>query len=151
MKAVYMGRHEKILEALRNKGYRATPQRISVARTVLASREHPTVETIYNEVRRSHPTISLSTVYNTLHVLKELNMVQELGFNDVGVRYDPNTMPHVNLVCKSCGEIYDLDEPLLNDVLQQVERRTGFRITGQRIDVYGLCKRCAKDLVKSDK
>ncbi len=141
-----MGVDEQIMEVLRNNGYRATPQRISVARCVLTSREHPTAESIYNEVRRLHPTISMSTVYNTLHVLKELNLVQELEFNEIGVRFDPNTKPHFNLVCNRCGEIFDLDEPLIEEALERVERRVGFKRTGQRVDVYGFCRRCTRDL-----
>lgn len=139
---------EQIMEMLRNKGYKATSQRISVARTVLASREHPTAESIYNEVKRFHPTISLSTVYNTLRMLKDLKMVQELGFNDISIRFDPNTKPHINLVCNRCGEIFDADEPLLEEALTRVERRMGFNVAGQRLDIYGFCKRCVRELEK---
>jgi Fur family peroxide stress response transcriptional regulator len=134
---------DRIMEILRNNGYRATPQRVSVARCVLSSSEHPTAETIYNEVRRRHPTISLATVYNTLHVLEELNLVQELEFNEIGVRFDSNTKTHVNLVCRLCGEISDVDEPLIEEALIRVEKRARFKRSGQRVDVYGLCKRCA--------
>src|SRR4030042_255780 len=143
-----MGPDEEMMEVVRSKGYKATPQRISIARSVLTSGKHPSAESIYNEVRRFHPTISLSTVYNTLHVLKELNVVQEIGFNDIGVRFDPNTKPHINLVCNRCGEIFDVDEPLLEEALERGERRMGFKMTGQRIDVYGFCKRCTRDLEK---
>ncbi len=136
----------KITESLRNNGYKATPQRISVARCVLTSNEHPTAETIFNQVQREHPTISLSTVYNTLHVLQELDLLQELGFNDIGVRFDPNTKPHINLVCRRCGRIIDVDEPLIDEALDHVDRKLGFKRSGQRIDVYGYCKRCAKEL-----
>lgn len=141
-----MGVDEHIMEILRKNGYRATPQRVSVARCVLASRRHPTAESVYDEVRRQHPTMSLSTVYNALHVLEKLNLVQELGFNEIGVRFDPNTKTHINLVCKRCGEIYDVNEPPIEEALERVERRVGFKRTGQRVDVYGLCKRCAREL-----
>lgn len=142
---------EKITEVLRNNGYKATPQRISVARCVLTSREHPTAEAVFNQVQLEHPTISLSTVYNTLHVLRELDMLQELGFNDNGVRYDPNTKPHINLVCRRCGHIIDVDEPMMEEVLSRVEKRLGFRRSGQRIDVYGYCSICHKELESKNK
>ena len=136
---------DRITESLRKNGYKATPQRISVARCILTSRDHPTAEIIFNQVQREHPTISLSTVYNTLHMLQDLDMLHELGFNDVGVRYDPNTKPHVNLVCRSCGRIIDVDEPLIEEALNHVEEKLGFKRSGQQIDVYGYCKRCSKE------
>jgi len=143
-----MGPEEQIVEILRSKGYKATPQRISVARCVLTNKHHPSAESIYDEVKRVHPTISLSTVYNTLNVLKELNLVQETGLNENGVRFDSNTETHINLVCYKCGEIFDVDEPLLEEDLKRVERRTGFKRMGQRIDVYGFCRRCARNMEK---
>jgi Fur family peroxide stress response transcriptional regulator len=68
------------IEALRRKGYRATPQRIAICRFALHSRDHPTARRIYNEVKRVHPTVSLATVYKAIQVLKELDLIQELNF-----------------------------------------------------------------------
>jgi Fur family peroxide stress response transcriptional regulator len=143
-----MGPDEQIVEVFRSKGYKATPQRISVARSVLTSREHPSAESVYKEVKRVHPTISLSTVYNTLHVLKELNMVHELGLNCIGLRFDPNTKPHINMVCSRCGMVRDLEDPLFEEALERVEKRTGYKITVQTIELYGLCKRCIREGLK---
>ena len=85
----------KIIEVFRSKGYKATPQRIAIANTVLNSKKHPSAETIYEEVNQVYPTISLSTVYNTLHVLRDLDLVNELTFHD-NTRYDPNIEIHVS-------------------------------------------------------
>ena len=69
-----------IISALRRRGFRATSQRIAICRFALGSREHPTAQRIFTEVRKVHPTVSLATVYKTLQVLKELHLVQELAF-----------------------------------------------------------------------
>jgi Fur family transcriptional regulator, peroxide stress response regulator len=64
------------IEALRIKGYKATPQRIAICRIALHSREHPSALSIYDEVKKVHPTVSLATVYKTLQVLRDLDLVQ---------------------------------------------------------------------------
>ena len=76
------------IEALRNKGYKATPQRIAICRIALNSREHPSAQQIYNEVKKVHPTVSLATVYKTLQVLRDLDLVQELNFPKGQARFD---------------------------------------------------------------
>ena len=78
-----------IIQALRSKGYKATPQRIAVCRIALSSREHPSVQKIYREVRKTHSTVSLATVYKTLNILKESGLVQELNFSQGQKRFDP--------------------------------------------------------------
>lgn len=137
-----------IIEALRRNGYRATPQRIAISRLTLQHRSHPTAETIYNEVKEFHPTVSLSTVYNTLHIIKDLNMVQELAFNDDVIRFDPNIRPHLNIVCKRCGRIIDVEDKGLKEVIERAVKKVGFHPTGQRFDLYGICKKCMDKLKK---
>jgi Fur family peroxide stress response transcriptional regulator len=136
-----MSARDKIIEAFRTKGYRATSQRIAIADSVLNSKKHPSAETIYEEVKQVFPTLSISTVYNTLHLMKDLNLVNELAFHD-NTRYDPNTEIHVNLVCERCREIKDFEDPELEEFIKRVTKKKGFTVTGHRLDVYGLCRDC---------
>lgn len=133
-----------IIDALRRKGYKATPQRIAICRYALQDPSHPSAKTIYERVRREYPTISLATVYQTLKVLKELNLIQELPFSKRQVRFDPNVNPHVNMVCIRCGKIVDSNPPEVNSLIKQISEATRFQMTGQRIDIYGLCETCSK-------
>jgi Fur family peroxide stress response transcriptional regulator len=136
-----MSSGNKIIEAFRSKGYKATQQRIAIAKTVLNNKKHPSAETIYEEVKQVYPTISLSTVYNTLHVLRDLDLVNELAFHD-NTRYDPNTEIHVNLVCEKCRKITDLVDLELKEFIKRVSKKKGFTVTGHRLDIYGLCRDC---------
>jgi Fur family peroxide stress response transcriptional regulator len=61
-----------VIKALRGKGYKATPQRIAIGRFALRSKDHPTAQRIYGEVKRIYPTVSLATVYKTIQILKEV-------------------------------------------------------------------------------
>jgi Fur family peroxide stress response transcriptional regulator len=131
------------IEALRNKGYKATPQRIAICRIAIHSREHPSAQSIYDEVKKVHPTVSLATVYKTLQVLRELNLIQELSFPTGQARFDSYMKPHVNLVCLQCGSIIDLDDLTTCDFVKRVAAATKFKPNGQRIDVYGICQKCS--------
>ena len=133
-----------IIEALRKKGYKATSQRIAICRFALRSRDHPAVQRIYSEVKSVHPTVSLATVYKTLHVLRELRLVQELAFAEGETRFDSYMEPHANLVCRGCGNISDVDDPVTQELITRVTSRARFTLAGQRLDIYGICERCSR-------
>ena len=138
-----MSLDKKLVEAFRVNGYRVTPQRITITHMILKSREHPSAEQLYEQVVKIHPTISLSTVYNTLKILKNLNILNEISHNDMK-RFDANPNPHVNLVCEVCGKITDIEEQAMYDLLEQVTDLESFKITNNHINVYGMCKFCRK-------
>lgn len=133
-----------IIGALRKKGYKATSQRIAICRFALLNRDHPSAQRIYNEVRPVHPTVSLATVYKTLHVLKELRLVQELAFAEGETRFDSHMEPHANLVCRKCGIISDVDDPVTREMVTRVAARARFTLIGQRLDIYGICEKCSR-------
>jgi Fur family peroxide stress response transcriptional regulator len=131
-----------LIEALRKKGYKATPQRIAICRFALHNRDHPTARRIYEEVKKLHPTISLATVYKTLQILQQLDMLQELDFPQAQARFDSYMKPHVNLVCLRCGKIRDFDDPTAREIVARIAATAEFTMTGQRLDIYGICKTC---------
>ena len=130
------------IEALRSKGYKATPQRIAVCRFALNSRDHPTAQQVYDEVRKIHPTVSLATVYKTLGLLKDLNLIQELNLPQGQARFDSYMKPHVNLICLKCGSIADLDDNSATEITRKVATAAKFKPKGQCIDIFGICRKC---------
>jgi Fur family peroxide stress response transcriptional regulator len=131
------------IEALRSKGYKATPQRIAICRIALNSRTHPSAQQVYDEVKKIHPTVSLATVYKTLEVLRDLELVQEINLPKGQARFDSYMNPHINLICLKCGNITDLDDVTAKEITRKVAAATKFKPTGQRIDVYGICQKCS--------
>lgn len=132
------------LSLLRRAGLRSTPQRLAIVREVYA-RGHPSVGEVYDAVRERFPTIGLATVYNTLRTMTDRGLVHELPFSNV-TRFEVNTQPHANLVCRSCGVIEDCDlveDELLAEIRNRVAGAASFRPETQRIDIYGLCRNCA--------
>jgi Fur family peroxide stress response transcriptional regulator len=131
------------IEALRSKGYKATPQRIAICRIALNSRTHPSAQQVYEEVKKIHPTVSLATVYKTLEVLRNLNLVQEINFPNGQARFDPYMTPHINLVCLKCGSITDLNDTTIEEIIKKAAQSKKFKPTGQRMDLYGICQQCS--------
>ena len=131
------------IEILRQAGLRPTPQRLAIVAEVLL-RHHPPVAEVYDSVRREFPTIGLATVYNTLRSMTERGLVRELPFNNA-TRFDVNLTPHANLVCTRCGAIEDSEacDDLLLQLQQRVAGTAGFAPESQRVDVYGICAKCA--------
>jgi Fur family transcriptional regulator, peroxide stress response regulator len=138
-------RLESMLKKLRKHRFRVTPQRIAVLEVLISSREHPTVERIFEEVKSDFPTISLATVYKTVTLLKELNEVLELGFPDGSNRYDGNNpYPHPHAICIQCKKIVDPDLCGLTNMTSELKRETGFKILNHRLDFFGICPGCQK-------
>jgi Fur family peroxide stress response transcriptional regulator len=138
-------RVEELVRGLRANGHRLTPQRLAVLRVLAQSPAHPSVEQIYEQVRRKYPMISRSTVYKTVETLKEMAEVLELEFSGASNRYDGRRVePHPHLICRGCGAINDLELPAMMREAREVADRTGYELIGHRLDFYGLCPDCRK-------
>lgn len=140
-------RMEQMLAKLRSRDFRITPQRLAVLRILSSSSDHPSAEQIYEKVKTEFPTTSLATIYKTIALLKELDEVLELGFPDGSNRYDgakPFSHPHV--ICTKCKKIMDPELASLDEVRDEISKRTGYRIAYHRLDFFGLCQECQEDI-----
>jgi len=133
-----------IINALRGRGFKATPQRIAISRFALSRRDHPTAQMIFSEVKKVHPTVSLATVYNTIKILKEAGLIQELNLPQGQTRFDADPRAHINLICLRCGHIRDLEHPSVQEMINRVSTAERFAATGQRFDIYGVCRNCER-------
>ena len=138
-------RLNQIVDRLKENQRRITPQRMAVLKILAESEGHPSVEKIYEKVKKQFPTTSLATVYKSVAVIKEIGEVLELGFTDGSNRYDGNKpYPHPHLICTECRTIMDPSLPVLADVTQKLMAETGFKITNHRLDFFGICPECQK-------
>ncbi len=134
-----------ILARLRERDFRITPQRMAILKILAESRDHPTVEEIYAQVRSAFPTTSLATVYKTVTLLKGLGEVLEVGTRTGSSRYDGGKpYPHPHVICTGCRAMIDFEEPALDDLTRQVAEKTGYQISDYQFDFFGLCPRCRK-------
>lgn len=136
---------EYLTSTLHQSGMRITPQRLAICEYLAASKAHPTAAMIYDALKPGMPSLSLMTVYNTLNTLAELGAIHALGHaGDDTVHYDPDTEPHVNLVCVSCHKIVDLSSEHLGALRREVDAGSGYRLIGEQVLFYGLCPDCRK-------
>ena len=120
-----------------------TSQRIAVITVLVNDETHPSALDIYRKAREQVPTISLSTVYHILNLLKKQKLIKELEFEGMDNRYEADTNSHLNLVCSKCGKIEDF-EMNLPVAIETVRQEKGFSTIETRIEYYGLCKECNK-------
>lgn len=134
---------QNLIDTLKKAGLRITPQRRAVCACLAGNESHPTAAMIYDELKQDMPSLSLMTVYNTLNTLADLGAIQVLGqAGDDTVHYDPDTEPHINVVCISCQKILDVPSDRLSDLRREIDNQSGFRLLGARMMFYGLCPDC---------
>jgi Fur family peroxide stress response transcriptional regulator len=124
-----------------------TPQRIAILDILEGNREHPSAEDVHREVKKSFPTMSLATVYNTLELLRERGEVLELSIDPARKRYDPDTVDHSHMICGECGRIADVGRSVVVQLGE--DERMGYEITGTRVEFHGRCPECLDKEVRS--
>lgn len=133
-----------VVKILKSKGYKVTPQRIAVYDVLRNTKEHPTVEAIYTKLQPMYPTMSLATVYKSLEMFKEVDLVQELNVGEDKFRYDANINNHPHIICTCCSRVDDVDDEAFFNLTEQVATKTGYQLTGQKLYFYGLCPACTE-------
>ncbi len=129
-------------KALNGRGLRITRQRALIL-GVIQEEEHLDADEVYRRARQKQPRLSLSTVYRTLHALKELGLVEEVHFDEAHHHYQlkPSTEHH-HLVCLGCGRLIEFEYPLARLVKRNVAEAKGFEITGSEVRMTGYCPQC---------
>ena len=102
---------QAILQKKGWQGKRMTRQRQTIYENLAARKDHPDVETLYNEVRPSVPKLSLQTVYRTVGLFEELSLVRRVAVFKGHIRYDADMQPHSHFQCEVCGSVRDVESP----------------------------------------
>lgn len=135
----------KLQERLLAFGIRPSLPRVEVMQYLLEHPTHPNVDTIYRDLLEKVPSLSKTTVYNTVQKLSEKGAVLRLTIDDKNVCFDGNAEPHPHFLCKNCGKIYDLKFSQKVDLkLDSCEHLV------QEISFYyrGICKDCLDKMNK---
>jgi Fur family ferric uptake transcriptional regulator len=129
--------------ALGRAGYRATTARRAVVDLIARREGHFTAADLVEDARSRGLGIGRATIFRTLDVLADLRAVERLDLptgEHAYVACEP--VHHHHVVCSSCGRSSDADDAGLRAVLRDIERQTGFRIDGHRLELFGLCPAC---------
>lgn len=130
-----------IRHLLEEKNIKPSLHRMKILEYLVMNRNHPNVETIFKAIAREIPTLSKTTIYNTLKTFQENGIVQFLTVEENEVRFDATMQHHAHFRCVTCGEVYDVE---LSTKVFDMDSVDGHRITGSQIYFFGLCRSCRK-------
>jgi Fe2+ or Zn2+ uptake regulation protein len=123
--------------------YRNTAQRAIILEEVENAEGHLTAGEIFERVKKRYPSIAYGTVYRTLHLLAEHDLIQELTFADQASRFDKRTERHDHVYCVSCGELMDVEVPVALLAERVAAEQSGYAISRHHTLFEGLCPACA--------
>ncbi|MDP7602575.1 MAG: Fur family transcriptional regulator [Alphaproteobacteria bacterium] len=121
------------------KGLKMTGQRRLIARVLSDSHDHPDVEELYRRASKIDPKVSIATVYRTVRLFEEANILERHDFGDGRARYE--RLPdehHDHLIDVRSGRVVEFQDPEIEALQQGIARRLGFRLMGHRLELYGV-------------
>lgn len=135
---------EKVREKMEERGYRLTPQRTVILEILLDHpNHHLSADEIYTEVKSKHPEYGLATVYRTLELFRDLEIVHQMDFADGFSRYEYGHRDHHHhLVCLKCGRVEEFHSDDLELVERKISETHQFEVVGHHLKLYGYCRRC---------
>jgi Fur family ferric uptake transcriptional regulator len=133
-------------EKLQRGSYKITPQRQIILKTLLDNAEqHLSADELHFIVKQKDPEIGLTTIYRTLEILTELDILHKIDFGDGCIRYefsDQEAHNHHHLICIKCGRVIEVTDDLLETLETWIEKKTQFQITDHQLKFFGYCKKC---------
>ncbi len=130
----------QMIEVLHQHRVRPSIHRLAVLDYVANRRTHPTADEVFSTIAVDFPTVSRTTVYNSLHTLVEAGVLRELDIESTSTRYDlALQLPHSHFRCSCCGKIFDMQLPAgLENIVMP-----GFKVDATNLFFAGLCPECA--------
>lgn len=117
-------------------------QRELILNYILNSHEHLTADTIYADLKKDNPELSLGTVYRNLTKLTEIGAIKKVSLPNQVDKFDKNLEPHAHFICDECGSITDISIPGMDEFLDKVSDEDGISIRKYDLTLNGICKKC---------
>lgn len=132
-------RIEGLTERLLNRNIKPSYQRIKILEYLDSNRIHPTVDKIFVDLQKEIPTLSKTTIYNTLNIFMDAGLVRVLTIEDNETRYDIDTSDHGHFKCEKCGSIYDFE---IRNLDLETDDLSSFKINEKNVYYKGICPKC---------
>ncbi|MBI5885277.1 MAG: transcriptional repressor [Deltaproteobacteria bacterium] len=132
----------ELIDKYKGQGFKMTPQRLAILKYLEGNTSHPTAEDIYKDIRKTYPTVSFATVYNTIETLCKRGDVMEVTIDPGRKHFDPNPAPHHHIICTSCNTIGDVFVDYSSALNLPESIRREYAVSGNHVDFYGICKAC---------
>lgn len=134
---------QDLIEKCQAHNLKVTPQRMAIYRELIDSKAHPTVDAMFQTVKKEFPNISYDTVSRTLLTFADIGIVDLVEVYGGAKRFDPNVTSHHHLHCVSCGEIFDFKNDAYNDLKIPDNVHLGFTVLTSRVVLKGTCEQCS--------
>ena len=138
--------YEVLKKKLKEKGFKMTPQRKSIIDVIVTNQgNHLSAEEIYELVKNSCSNIGLATIYRTLQILDDIGVIYKNNFDDGKSRYElyqDEDHQHHHLICIKCSRVVEVEEDLLEQLEDEVERKYDFFILNHKLKFFGYCNQC---------
>ena len=118
-------------------GLKMTGQRRVILKTLESSEDHPSVESVFERSKLVDATISIATVYRTLSLLEEMDLIIKREFNETFARYDINTEHHHHMIDLETGEVIEFKNEELEKLKIKIAKDLGYELIDHRLDLYG--------------
>lgn len=135
-----------IEEKLKENQYKLTPQRRAILDVLLTEQsKHLSTEEIYELIKEKNPNIGLATVYRTLQLFTDYDIIKKMDFGDGCYRYElseEQKHQHHHLICIKCGKILEFDNDFLDELEKKIEKNNDFKIVDHIVKFLGYCSKC---------
>ncbi len=146
-----MSHCQTIIDYLRHKGYRITPQREMIIESIAHNNSHMSVEEIFYELQKRTRSINIATVYRTLEMLWEEGLACRNDLGEGRVVFSAMKHgPHIHLVCRYCNNIIDADPQVLQSLQERLRLGYQFEADLQHLSIFGVCLDCRLPKSSSD-
>jgi Fur family ferric uptake transcriptional regulator len=137
----------KFKDILKHNNLKFTKQREVVLKTMYNNDDHFSPESLYILIKETYPdlNVGIATVYRTLNLLEDSDMVTSLSFGSSGKKFELGNKPHHDhMICKMCDEIIEFEDEEIETRQEEIADKYGFKLTGHMMQLYGICNSCQK-------
>lgn len=152
MNATQRDELNKVLDRyMGERGLKSTRQRNEIIERFFDMTGHLSVEEVWARVRQDDPRVSVATVYRTMKLLAESGLAHARNFGDGQTRYEAavGREHHDHLICTRCSTIIEFENDQIERMQDAVAKRHGFKVASHKMELYGLCKNCQKQIEQS--
>ncbi len=130
----------RIAQACREKGMKMTDQRRVIARVLSASKDHPDVEEVHRRAMEIDRRISIATVYRTVRLFEQADILDRLDFGDGRARYEEASERHHHhhLINLDTGDVIEFENDELEALKRKIASELGFELVAERLELYGV-------------
>ena len=132
----------RFIKLCQKAGVKCTQQRLKIYSEIIGRPDHPDAEAVFKKVRNQLTNISLDTVYRTLWLFQDLDLITTIGPSRERTRFEPNLKPHHHFICIKCGLISDFESDIIDTKYFHESIKKIGKAEGLQVNIQGVCLKC---------